>query len=140
MATFTMATDDNEGPTAASLQELKAVALYPLEHKTYETKHGERQGLRFRAYDLSGQVAEDLGTGVFFQEVLVEKLSKMMRQWVTGRITKPNKAYLLKAAAPEDHERIAALMLLVADDDLPASYGSDLIDDPDHPTINPDEF
>jgi len=136
MATFTMATDDSSGPTAKELLELRAVALLPIERKTYDTKLGERLGVRFRAFDLSGAQPDDLGTGVFFQEVLVEKLSKMMHEWTVGRITQPNKAYLLKPPAPEDHERVAALMELVPapadilagnDDELTAADDGELV-------------
>ena len=131
MASFTLAPSSSDEPTAATLCDLGPVALLPLEVREYETQLGERTGLRFHAFDLSGESAVDLGTGVFWQQVLVERLSTMTGRWVVARIIRPAKAYLLAAPSASDLERLEGLMAEVPEPSelVGPETGSDLLDD-----------
>lgn len=125
MARFKFAPESTGGPMVADLVD-KDLALFPIEVGQFETKIGDRPGIKVHVYDLTGEDPEDLGRALMFQEVLLDELSKSLGEWTVGRIVKPGKAYLLRP--PEDIELVTELMALVPDEP-PARASHNITDD-----------
>ena len=71
---------------AALLERDCLLAILPLEHTAkMQTSQGETDALKFHAFDLSGKEPEDLGTGMFFQDVLVRMAAGQVREVLARR-------------------------------------------------------
>ena len=119
MPSYTDAPTTTEGPTAAALLERDCLlALLPLEHtEKMQTAQGETDALKFHAFDLSGKEPEDLGTGMFFQDVLVKNLAPLVGQYVVGRIAKPGKYYKFVPKDSDERAQADRMMKLVPEVD-----------------------